>query len=254
MPAHEGDLNLSSILNYGSKVGKAGESAGAVDVAGSRIERRKAETIGLILEAAERCFLRAGYTGARVEDIATDADVAVGSIYVHFGNKQGLYLALIERAIEAEESYLIEAFDPALPPRERLVASGTAYLRFFRDYPGYFRMLAFPQFDAAGTGRRNPIARRVEEMGERQIQRLRETIAEGVADGSLAQVDPARAALFLWGAWQGVMALTLRPGVPRIEEKDLESVLAEGRTLLRAGIVARTEELRAGEEIGQRTG
>lgn len=235
-------------------MGKGGESAGTVDGAGSRTERRKAETIGLILEAAERCFLRAGYTGARVEDIATDADVAVGSIYVHFGNKQGLYLTLIERAIEAEESYLMEAFDPALPPLERLVASGIAYLRFFRDYPGYFRMLAFPQFDAAGTGRRHPLASRVEEMGERQLHRLRETITEGVADGSVAPVDPARAALFLWGAWQGVMALSLRPGVPRIEEKDLESVLAEGRTLIGAGIVPRAEEIRGREEIGQRTG
>lgn len=214
----------------------------AVAPTSSRSTRRKAETTIAILEAAEQRFLKHGYTDARVEDIADDADVAVGSIYVHFGSKQGLYLALIERAIQVEESYLVEAFDPARSPLERLVASGIAYLRFYRDYAAYFRMLAFPQFDAPNGQRPHPLARRLADMGQRQMRRLAETIAEGVADGSLAPVDPDRAALFLWGAWQGVIALNLRPGRPRVEDRDLEAVLAEGRALIGAGIVARTRD------------
>lgn len=228
-------------------MGKSGRSVATAEdhgasLAPSRSERRKAETISAILEAAERRFLQTGFAGTRVEDVAADADVAVGSIYVHFGNKRGLYLALVERAIEVEESYLVEAFDPAHPPLERLVAAGMAYLRFFRDYPGYFRILAFPQFDAPGRQSPHPLVVRLGDMGQRQITRLAETIAEGIADGSLASVDPHRAALFLWGAWQGVMALNLRPERPRVEDRDLEAVLAEGRALVGAGLVARTTD------------
>lgn len=225
-------------------MGKSGGNGPTTNdpTAPSRSERRKAETTTAILDAAERRFMEGGYADARIEDIAADADVAIGSIYVHFGSKQGLYLALIERAIEVEESYLVEAFDPAVPAPQRLVESGIAYLHFFRDHPVYFRLLAFPQFEAPNSRRSHPVGQRVAELGQRQVERLAATIAEGVAEGSFAPVDPERAALFLWGAWQGVIALNLRPGRPRVEDHDLEAVLGEGRALLGAGFLSRTEK------------
>ena len=74
----------------------------------SRLERRKARTVAAILDAAERHFLERGYESAKVDEIAADADVAVGSIYNHFGNKDGLYGALVHRALEVFLSYMEE--------------------------------------------------------------------------------------------------------------------------------------------------
>lgn len=61
-----------------------------------RVARRRDRTRSAILDAAEAAFIRRGYRGARMEDLAEEADVSVGSIYGHFGNKDGLYLALVE--------------------------------------------------------------------------------------------------------------------------------------------------------------
>ena len=48
-------------------------------VGGGRLERRKARTVSAILDAAERHFLERGYESNKVDAIAHDADVAVGS-------------------------------------------------------------------------------------------------------------------------------------------------------------------------------
>src|SRR5690349_18120132 len=109
----------------------------------TRGARRAARTRAAILEAAERAFADSGYRRAKMEDVAEEADVAIGSIYLHFGNKDGLYLALVERAIELFSEYMQEAYREEWTPLEQVLAGGDAHLRFHREHPGSFRFLAF---------------------------------------------------------------------------------------------------------------
>lgn len=51
-----------------------------------------------ILQAALRRFAHSGYAGASVQDIVDEARVTKPMLYYHFGNKEGLYSALIEWA------------------------------------------------------------------------------------------------------------------------------------------------------------
>lgn len=215
-----------------------GEGRSTVTQSPSRSDRRKAATSAAIMKAAERNFLDKGFHGTKIEDIASEADVATGSIYVHFGSKEGLYLALIERALEVEERFLAAAFDKALTPAEQLVAAGDAYLRFYVEHPGYFRMLAFPYFDTKPKAQLSPVAKRVAGLAEAQITRLAQAIAEAVEAGIVREVDPTRAAKFMWGAWVGVISLNLRPDRLRIKDDELASVLAEGRAMISFGLAA----------------
>ncbi len=207
------------------------------DEAPSRSERRKARTVQSILDAAERRFLEHGFHGTTVEEIAEQADVSVGSIYVHFQSKQGLYLALVERALEIEERYMDEAFKPTLALGQQLFAAGWAYLRFYRDHPGYFRILMLPNTDAPSK-QSVPYNERLAERAEYQVRRVAQVIELGVRTGAARPVDPYRAAKFMWGAWSGVIALNLRPDRLRLEDDELEAVLEEGRHLIAEGIAA----------------
>jgi TetR/AcrR family transcriptional regulator len=210
-----------------------GEGRSTVAHAPSRSDRRKAATAAAIMKAAERHFLDKGFHATKIEDVATDADVATGSIYVHFGSKEGLYLALIERALHVEEGYLASAFDGAKTPGEQLIAAGEAYLRFYVEHPGYFRMLAFPYFDTRPKAKADPLAARVAQLAEAQVSRLAQAIGDAVEAGQIRQVDPWRAAKFMWGAWVGVISLNLRPDRLRIKDDELASVLEEGRAMIR---------------------
>jgi AcrR family transcriptional regulator len=61
---------------------------------------------GLIVEVAMRHFAEHGYRGARVEDIAAEVGVAKGTVFLHFGNKEGLFLAAFERAVSELPAWL----------------------------------------------------------------------------------------------------------------------------------------------------
>src|SRR4029453_1399409 len=59
-----------------------------------------------ILEAAMRHFAERGYHATRIEDIATELSIAKGSVFQHFGNKEGLFLAAYKKAVGSFPAYL----------------------------------------------------------------------------------------------------------------------------------------------------
>jgi AcrR family transcriptional regulator len=69
---------------------------------GPRSEAKRAR----ILETAMRHFAERGYHAARIEDIATELSIAKGSVFQHFGSKEGLFLVAYQKAVSAFSAYL----------------------------------------------------------------------------------------------------------------------------------------------------
>ncbi len=95
-------------------------AADAVTPRGDRIrdaERTRAE----LLEVATRVFADQGYAGARVDDIAAKTSTTKRMIYYYFGGKEGLYVAVMERAyarIRAlEQEVDVEHLEPTVAIR-----------------------------------------------------------------------------------------------------------------------------------------
>jgi len=59
-----------------------------------------------IIEAATLHFAEHGYHSARVGDIATAVGIAKGSIFQHFGSKDGLFFEVYKRAVRSFAKYL----------------------------------------------------------------------------------------------------------------------------------------------------
>ncbi len=64
-----------------------------------RRERNAAATKVRLLDAAEREFAARGFQGARLREIAGDAGVQPALIHHYFADKQGLYRAVLDRAL-----------------------------------------------------------------------------------------------------------------------------------------------------------
>jgi AcrR family transcriptional regulator len=58
------------------------------------------------VEVAMRHFAERGYRGARVEDIATEVGVAKGTVFLDFTSKEGLFLAVYQRAVSMLPAWL----------------------------------------------------------------------------------------------------------------------------------------------------
>jgi TetR/AcrR family transcriptional regulator, mexJK operon transcriptional repressor len=48
-----------------------------------------------ILEAAEQVFLRDGYLGANMDELAALSQVSKQTVYKHFGSKEALFIELV---------------------------------------------------------------------------------------------------------------------------------------------------------------
>ena len=59
-----------------------------------------------IIEAATQHFAEQGYHAARVADIASALGIAKGSIFQHFGSKDGLFFEVYKRAVRSFSKYL----------------------------------------------------------------------------------------------------------------------------------------------------
>jgi AcrR family transcriptional regulator len=174
-----------------------------------------------------------------MEELAEAADVSVGSLYVHFGNKAGLYLALAERALDQFAAYLDQAWRPEYSPLEQVMACGELYLRFHLEHPNSFRFLAF---DGFGT----ELSQVDEELRQRVGERLDEilgvfqahieaAVEAGEADPSFA---PREAARFLWGAWNGVVSFSLRNDRMALSDGEIAACLRLGRRMVNEGLTA----------------
>jgi AcrR family transcriptional regulator len=64
-------------------------------------QRRSAETVARILDAAARIFDERGYRATTTNHVAEAAGVSIGSLYQYFPNKDALLVALAEHHIDA---------------------------------------------------------------------------------------------------------------------------------------------------------
>lgn len=69
------------------------------------------ETRQELLAAASTIFARKGYDGASVSDIAREANLSTGTIYLHFENKAELFVATVRELAQREAAELIGVQD-----------------------------------------------------------------------------------------------------------------------------------------------
>ena len=207
--------------------------------------RRKARTAAAILDAAESLFRERGLQATTIDEVAAAADVSVGSVYVHFKSKTGLYLALVERALDLNEQAMARVGELGLEsPLQRVLAAGDAYLRFHLEQPGAFQMIALRVLEPGSAQTGSEVEERIADRVEALVGAVRHDLEAAAAAGEIrADVDLDRTTRFVWGAWNGVIALALRQDRLRIDDDELAATLAVGRQLLsdalRVGAAAR---------------
>ena len=95
-----------------------------------------------LLDVAERLLLKAGSEDAvSVRAIADAAGCTPPSIYLHFADKNELFMAVCERRFAELDRYGEDAGAPIEDPLESLKERGKAYVRFGLDHPEHYRLL-----------------------------------------------------------------------------------------------------------------
>jgi AcrR family transcriptional regulator len=141
-----------------------------------------------ILEAAKQEFAAHGLAGARVDRIAAKAGANKRMLYYHVGNKDDLYLAVLEGAYEkirVEERGLdLEHLDPS-EAIERLI--GFTWNYFLRN-PEFLALLNTENLAQARYLKRST---KVKSMHSPFVEMIRTVVTRGVESGDFqVAVDP----------------------------------------------------------------
>jgi AcrR family transcriptional regulator len=93
-----------------------------------------------LLEAAVRVFAERGFEATKVQDIAQEADLSLGTIYSVFPGKQELYEAILAEHGQALLALVQAVHERKVPARDTLDALIDVYVDYFVGHPDFLRM------------------------------------------------------------------------------------------------------------------
>src|SRR4029077_7789388 len=185
--------------------------------------RDPAATRKKLLTAARREFAASGLAGARVDEIATRAGVNKKLVYHYFGDKDALYLAVLEWVYEEIRAQERDLNLEGLPPEraiKRLIESSFDHLAAHPDF------IVLLNDENRGGARHVRGSRKLEAMHSPLVSMVSRILAEGVRSGMFRKgVNPVH--LYISIAGLSYFFFSNTPTLSAIFRKDLSSATAK---------------------------
>jgi AcrR family transcriptional regulator len=103
-----------------------------------------------ILQAAAELFAQRGYAGVGVDEVAARSGLAKTALYYHFGNKDGLLAAVLERTAAAWIEGIRQASGIGAEPFDRLDRALAGMRAMLEEKPWVLRLLQILALEVAG--------------------------------------------------------------------------------------------------------
>ena len=184
--------------------------------------RDPAATRRKLLVAARREFADSGLAGARVDEIAARAGVNKQLVYHYFGDKDALYLAVLEWVYEEIREHERELNLEGLPPERairKLIESSFDHLAAHPDF------IVLLNDENRGGARHVRGSRKLEAMHSPLVSMVSKILRQGVRSGTFRRgVDPVH--LYISIAGLSYFYFSNTPTLSAIFGKDLGSPAA----------------------------
>jgi TetR/AcrR family transcriptional regulator len=106
-----------------------------------RKERERKQRKEEIIQAAEKVFFSKGFDQSTMDDIAEQAELSKGTIYLYFKSKDDLHMAVAHQAIILLRSYTSAAAEGEGTALEKLRRMGWACIEFSRTHPDQMKAI-----------------------------------------------------------------------------------------------------------------
>ena len=143
-----------------------------------------------ILEAASAEFAQFGLSGARVDRIADVAGANKRMLYYHVGNKEKLYLEVLEAAYERIRAAERELKLEKLAPIDALVRLMEFTWHYYLQHPEFMALLNNENLHRARYIKRS---RKVKQLHSPFVAMIADILRRGEADGTIRHgIDPVQ--------------------------------------------------------------
>jgi AcrR family transcriptional regulator len=154
-----------------------------------------------ILEAASNLFIKQGYEGTSMQDIAQELGIARSALYYYFKNKEEILVSLTEGLTIVAKQLASQVVEKGKEPEEALRELVLQHAKLILFHPVQFRVVG------QAEGSLPEKQRKVAESARRiLLQKFTEVIQRGIERGRFRLVDAKVAAFAIigmcnWTAW-----------------------------------------------------
>lgn len=156
-----------------------------------------------ILNAALKVFSHRGLAATKVSDIAAEAGLSHGLVYHYFPSKEDIFTELVSIADRTSSYAMLQAEQLPLPPKEKLHALAQMVLQSLggsSESAYTFYLMA----QAMLSDNTPPRAKEILSKFSTPSVVLTRIIAQGQAEGTVAEGDTTQLALVFWSMIQGL--------------------------------------------------
>ena len=145
-----------------------------------------------VLNAAERCFVRAGFHRTTMQDVAAEAGMSPGNLYRYFPSKEAMVIGLAER----DRARVLDDFSQLSIGDDFLERFGALGRKHFEDEPREKAILCLQIW--AEASRDATFARITKEFDDIVINRMTDLFGQAKEKGLVAStVDPRALAIVI---------------------------------------------------------
>lgn len=171
-----------------------------------RKEREKERRKQQIIVAAKRVFSEKGFSKSTMEDIASEAELSPGTLYLYFKNKEELYASLSLRILQYMNIRVQHVNDEVgLDPIQKMGALQEALLDVY-DFDSSTIINLFHLQSSETLKNLSPdFLDEINELSRKSIGGIATIINEGIEKGLFLDEHPHALADILWSLFSGVI-------------------------------------------------
>src|SRR5260221_3221961 len=156
-----------------------------------------------ILDAAIEVFARLGFRAARMDDVAEQAGLSKGALYLYYKSKDAIIAALLQRLFAQEFNHLqalVESESQGLVVEQLLIL--TRQFASMMQWMGRLMPIAFEFYAIAG--RDKAVRQFLKEYFSDYRTLLARLIERGIAQGEFREIDAEATAITLVALFEGL--------------------------------------------------
>jgi AcrR family transcriptional regulator len=202
-----------------------------------RKEREKERRRQQIIVAAKRVFSEKGFNKATMEDIAKEAELSPGTLYLYFKNKEELYASLSLRILQYLHIRVTHVNkERSLSPDQKLSALMEAMYDVYDFDPLIIINMFHLQSSETLKNLSESLLEEIKELSKKSIGAIAKIFEEGMEKGIYIDRHPVALADIFWSMFSGVVLWEASKKIISSDKDYLKSTLATAFELFERGI------------------
>jgi len=202
-----------------------------------RKEREKERRRQQIIVAAKRVFSEKGFNKATMEDIAKEAELSPGTLYLYFKNKEELYASLSLRILQYLHIRVTHVNkETSLTPDKKLSALMEAMYDVYEFDPLIIINMFHLQSSETLKNLSESLLDEIKDLSKKSIGAIAKIFEEGIEQGIYEDRHPTALADIFWAMFSGVVLWEASKKIISSDKDYLKSTLATAFELFERGI------------------